>query len=390
MAAIGGIFNTDGQPCENGAFIDMSRAMLVRGGRRREAYINGGLSIFSGYGRADYEKEGAVYCCESPRGKNIAIILDGRVSSDERDGEDILPFYEQSSAQYVAECYLKYGSDFFRHLRGEYALALWDEERGELFLLRDQQGNKPLFYAASGRRIAFASEIKGVSRFLSEPLSVDVGKIRARVLAGSFGGGCELYRQIYEIPPSGGCVCSRIGINKFSYRPKDESPDDRYTSEMIDVGFVCPDEEEMKRLLGEILFAFDHPEFDALMPTFIGQLSALKDRRSKKGIAIPDPTMCMDIDYSIQRRDRLSSMIGVCACCIPPQKNEIREKELKKTERILQNILSDLDNRLICCVFGENWHSLVAKERNTAKRIRSWAMICQTVMWYENFNVEFV
>jgi asparagine synthase (glutamine-hydrolysing) len=49
-------------------------------------------------------------------------------------------------------------------LAGDYGIALWDDRAGELHLIRDRIGVKPVYFAIFGGAIAFASEIKALLR----------------------------------------------------------------------------------------------------------------------------------------------------------------------------------------------------------------------------------
>jgi asparagine synthase (glutamine-hydrolysing) len=50
----------------------------------------------------------------------------------------------------------------FEQLRGQFAIALWDERRRRLVLGRDRFGIAPLFWTRQGNWLLFASEIKGL------------------------------------------------------------------------------------------------------------------------------------------------------------------------------------------------------------------------------------
>ncbi|MEZ2120901.1 MULTISPECIES: asparagine synthase (glutamine-hydrolyzing) [unclassified Corynebacterium] len=53
-----------------------------------------------------------------------------------------------------------WGADVVNHLRGMFAIAIWDTKDHELFLARDPFGIKPLFYATTDHGTVFASEKK--------------------------------------------------------------------------------------------------------------------------------------------------------------------------------------------------------------------------------------
>ena len=72
-------------------------------------------------------------------------------------------FYtDHSDTEVVVHLYEQYGEAFPHRLNGMFALALWDQEKEKLLLVRDRMGVKPLFYAVINGRLLFASEIKAI------------------------------------------------------------------------------------------------------------------------------------------------------------------------------------------------------------------------------------
>jgi asparagine synthase (glutamine-hydrolysing) len=56
----------------------------------------------------------------------------------------------------------EHGEGMFERLRGQFAIALWDERRRRLVLARDRFGICPLYWTRQGDWLLFASEIKGL------------------------------------------------------------------------------------------------------------------------------------------------------------------------------------------------------------------------------------
>jgi len=77
----------------------------------------------------------------------------------ERDGHVLR---SRSDVEVAAHLYEKHGLAFVEHLRGMFALALWDARRRRLVLARDRLGIKPLCWREDGRGIWFASEAKAI------------------------------------------------------------------------------------------------------------------------------------------------------------------------------------------------------------------------------------
>lgn len=71
-------------------------------------------------------------------------------------------FRGHSDTETLLYLYAERGPAMLDDLRGMFALAIWDDEKRELFLARDRIGVKPLYYAFAGGQFIFASEIKAI------------------------------------------------------------------------------------------------------------------------------------------------------------------------------------------------------------------------------------
>lgn len=71
-------------------------------------------------------------------------------------------FRTQSDTEVILAAYVKWGRECVQHFNGEWAFAIHDAKAKELFLSRDRFGIKPLYYAKTGSRFYFASEIRAL------------------------------------------------------------------------------------------------------------------------------------------------------------------------------------------------------------------------------------
>ncbi|AMY10174.1 Asparagine synthetase [glutamine-hydrolyzing] 1 [Luteitalea pratensis] len=71
-------------------------------------------------------------------------------------------FRSGSDIEAALHAYEQWGCDAFTHLRGMFALALYDERTHALVAARDRAGEKPLFYADTTDGLFLASEVKAL------------------------------------------------------------------------------------------------------------------------------------------------------------------------------------------------------------------------------------
>jgi asparagine synthase (glutamine-hydrolysing) len=78
-------------------------------------------------------------------------------------------FTTGGDSEVAIHLYEEYGSAFLDHLRGEFALVLWDARQRRLLAARDRFGIKPLCFQQGEGRLLLASEAKALFRLGIEP-----------------------------------------------------------------------------------------------------------------------------------------------------------------------------------------------------------------------------
>lgn len=83
-------------------------------------------------------------------------------------------FRTNSDVEVLLHLYEEYGVDLFDRLNGQFAFVLYDRQRRQLLLARDQLGIAPLYYTQVGSLLIFASEIKAILAHPAVPRRVDI------------------------------------------------------------------------------------------------------------------------------------------------------------------------------------------------------------------------
>ncbi len=109
-------------------------------------------------------------------------------------------FKSQSDTEVIVHGYTAWGIDkLVAKMRGMFAIAIWDNQAGKLFLLRDRLGVKPLVYAIRGTQIAFASTVRALAAagFADE---IDPQAVADFFEFGFITDEHAIYRNVHKVP----------------------------------------------------------------------------------------------------------------------------------------------------------------------------------------------
>ena len=137
--------------------------------------------------------------------KSLWIVYNGEVFNYPELKKDLLRkghrFYTTSDTEVVLHLYEEQGPDCLKQLNGQFAIAIWDAKKKELFLARDRVGIRLLYYTNLNNTVIFASEIKSI--FANEHISRQIDPIAMDQI---FTFWTTLtprtaFKDIYELPP---------------------------------------------------------------------------------------------------------------------------------------------------------------------------------------------
>lgn len=163
MCGIAGLVGKPGA----GVLERLADALEHRGPDGQGTYAAGGCSfVHTRLAIVDLQTGDQPFTVQNDDGGEVALVVNGEIynSPELRAKMPGVDFKTQSDCEPPLHLYLKHGIDFTEHLRGMYAIAIWDNASARLVLARDPFGIKPLYYAQTDQGFAFASEPQALIR----------------------------------------------------------------------------------------------------------------------------------------------------------------------------------------------------------------------------------
>ena len=177
MCAICGIFDLNsGEKADKDVLERMLAAIRHRGPDGSQALLLDGAAL--GFNRLSFiDLDGGMQPIQN-EDESVSMICNGEIYNfwelrQELEAKGHI-FRTKTDVETVLHLYEEYGLDFPNRLNGQFAIALYDEKKRQMLLVRDQIGISPLFYTVVNGNLVFASEIKAILEYPGAPRKLNL------------------------------------------------------------------------------------------------------------------------------------------------------------------------------------------------------------------------
>jgi asparagine synthase (glutamine-hydrolysing) len=160
----------------------------------------------------------------TPDGRYV-IVYNGEVYNYQEVGARIkeqnkdtdYKFRTSSDTEVILEGFAKHGIEFVHQLNGMFAIAIYDTQVKELYLIRDRLGIKPLFYYWDGNKLAFASELKSIVALPQIKKEILPSSIADFLHLGFIPSPNTIYKNIFKLHPGSYLHLDNKGLQTAKY-----------------------------------------------------------------------------------------------------------------------------------------------------------------------------
>jgi len=142
---------------------------------------------------------------------SVQAIQNGEIYNYRELGEELRRrghrLRTHSDTEVLPHLYEEHGLGFAEHLRGMFAVAIWDAPRRRLVVARDRYGIKPLYYRERGGTLSFASELKALLRQPGFSREIDLGALEAYLAMNFVPAPLTIFREARKLLPGHMLIC---------------------------------------------------------------------------------------------------------------------------------------------------------------------------------------
>lgn len=144
------------------------------------------------------------------REQDICLCFNGEIYNYQALKQTLMSlgyqFRTESDTEVLAKAYLYWGTSCFEHFDGMFAIAIMDFKLNKLFLARDINGEKPLYYYCNHEFVIWSSELKGLlcgfEALRQKRASISPEALNWYFRLGFIPAPLSIYQSIFKVQPA--------------------------------------------------------------------------------------------------------------------------------------------------------------------------------------------
>ncbi|MCO4846164.1 MAG: hypothetical protein KC427_09115 [Sulfurovum sp.] len=226
MSGIFGIFNRNGNAVDKQIVETMLEATSYWEPDESGTWINGpvvlGHTMLWNTPESKYE--------HLPLEKDVLVLtMDARIDNREELARDLelpnRPLEEVGDSEFILAAYVKWGEACPKYLVGDFAFAIWDEKKQQLFCARDHVGVKQFYYHLKDDLFVFGNDLKGLVHH--PDISKDINDeavanyiVNDQLLSSTM----TFFENIKKLPPAHTLTITNLGMDEKCYWKLEDAP----------------------------------------------------------------------------------------------------------------------------------------------------------------------
>jgi asparagine synthase (glutamine-hydrolysing) len=148
---------------------------------------------------------------------NYTIVYNGELYNASvlrlRLEQEGISFKSRCDTEVLLQAFANWGASCLDELEGDFAFAVWNKVRKELFIARDPMGVKPMYVYDDGKKILFASELKALIGLSGLDYELNIEALRDYLLYLYSPSEATPFRHVRKLMP-GHCMRVVMGENE--------------------------------------------------------------------------------------------------------------------------------------------------------------------------------
>jgi len=136
---------------------------------------------------------------------NLVVTLNGEIYNYKEIREELQKsgyvFESGSDTEVVIKSFHHWGIKMVDRFIGMFAIAIYNNETHELYLVRDRMGIKPLYYYLMGNDLVYASELKPIMAYPGFSKELNFNSLSNYLYHGYITGANSIFSNVYKLEP---------------------------------------------------------------------------------------------------------------------------------------------------------------------------------------------